>query len=503
MYFPLGTPIIRLKALVDKEKNRVILAESDEDFIDVLFSFLTMPMGTIIKRTRNVDIPPTVGIGRMNNLYESIANLDEQQFRTEACKSMLLHPRNAAEAECKRLKLKIDDGECLKYFVCDNRNCRRSGENLLSHYRDAICGCGKAMNFEIAFSGKESKARVFDARDRGVFLKGLTRFIITDALQVMPASTEASLSLLYELQVTDEKIIEEQSHYIGVDKVLSLLKYSLVAEASLTKTLLKQNPEPELGKEDVCCGSRYAKSRMIPASNMHGGIRVKLTISKSKNIVCYAEASEDFVDLLFSFLTVPLGYTVKEMHNTFGGCITHLYNSVEKLDGEHYLKLCKHKEMLLSPKCAPDFSYKNYPLSIEEDRHPPYYVGLVYRNGKTVDELKSDDTSFTFYGQTSMLTVMDPKSHFKEATSGGFLMGPAKFTVTDNLIITPISPVTCMSLLSKLEVPFNDIKECVVHVGGEEASKLLLASFESESALTNAFLRESDQSAGTIVLPTP
>ncbi|KAL5814682.1 hypothetical protein ACOSQ4_025323 [Xanthoceras sorbifolium] len=469
MYFPLGTPIIRLKALVDKEKNRVILAESDEDFIDVLFSFLTMPMGTIIKRTRNVDIPPTVGIGRMNNLYESIANLDEQQFRTEACKSMLLHPRNAAEAECKRLKLKIDD----------------------------------AMNFEIAFSGKESKARVFDARDRGVFLKGLTRFIITDALQVMPASTEASLSLLYELQVTDEKIIEEQSHYIGVDKVLSLLKYSLVAEASLTKTLLKQNPEPELGKEDVCCGSRYAKSRMIPASNMHGGIRVKLTISKSKNIVCYAEASEDFVDLLFSFLTVPLGYTVKEMHNTFGGCITHLYNSVEKLDGEHYLKLCKHKEMLLSPKCAPDFSYKNYPLSIEEDRHPPYYVGLVYRNGKTVDELKSDDTSFTFYGQTSMLTVMDPKSHFKEATSGGFLMGPAKFTVTDNLIITPISPVTCMSLLSKLEVPFNDIKECVVHVGGEEASKLLLASFESESALTNAFLRESDQSAGTIVLPTP
>ncbi|KAL5817098.1 hypothetical protein ACOSQ3_025476 [Xanthoceras sorbifolium] len=130
MYFPLGTPIIRLKALVDKEKNRVILAESDEDFIDVLFSFLTMPMGTIIKRTRNVDIPPTVGIGCMNNLYESIENLDEQQFRTEACKSMLLHPRNAAEAECKRLKLKIDDGECLKYFVCENRNCRRSGENV-------------------------------------------------------------------------------------------------------------------------------------------------------------------------------------------------------------------------------------------------------------------------------------------------------------------------------------------------------------------------------------
>ena len=90
-------------------------------------------------------------------------------------------------------------------------------------------------------------------------------------------------------------------------QVLTLLKHSLVGEALLTKTLLEQNPEPELGKEDFCCG-RYTKSRKTPASNTHGGgICVKLTVSKSKNIVCYAEASEDFVDLLFSFLTVHLG----------------------------------------------------------------------------------------------------------------------------------------------------------------------------------------------------
>ncbi|KAK4856012.1 hypothetical protein QYF36_013261 [Acer negundo] len=263
----------------------------------------------------------------------------------------------------------------------------------------------------------------------------------------MPASVESSHSLLYALQVTDGKIIEERSFYIGVDKILTLLKHSLVEEAPLTKTLLEQNPEPEL------------------------------------------EASEDFVDLLFSFLTVPLGYIVKKMCNAFGGCISHLYKSVEKLDTEQFLKSCKHKEMLLSPKLAPDFSYET--LSIEEDRHPPYYYESQIIHGVKVGVLKSDKPSTLIEGSLT-LTVMDPKSHFKEAKSGGFLMGPSKFTITDNLIVTPISPVSCMSLLNKLEVPLNDVKECVVHVGCEEALKLLQASLVSESALTNAFLREAN-----------
>ncbi|KAK2641952.1 hypothetical protein Ddye_023715 [Dipteronia dyeriana] len=181
-------------------------------------------------------------------------------------------------------------------------------------------------------------------------------------------------------------------------------------------------------------------------------------------------------------VTVPLGYIVKKMCNAFGGCLSHLYKSVEKLDAEKFLKSCKHKEMLLSPKLAPDFSYENHPLSIEEDRHPPYYYESCIRNGVKVDVLKSDkpstlkveelksDKPSTLIEGSSMLTVMDPKSHFKEATSGGFLMGPSKFTITDNLIVTPISPVSCMSLLKKLEVPLNDVKECVVHVGSEEVS---------------------------------
>lgn len=42
-------PSISLKALVDKASKKVIFIESGNEFVDVLFSFLTIPMATIIK----------------------------------------------------------------------------------------------------------------------------------------------------------------------------------------------------------------------------------------------------------------------------------------------------------------------------------------------------------------------------------------------------------------------------------------------------------------------
>lgn len=112
---------ISLKALVDKGNNKVLFAESDDGFIDILFSFLTMPMGTIIRRTRN--LLQEVDIGCMNNLYESVENFDVQHLRAEPCKTMLLCPRSEAESHYRSLKLKIDDVEPPRYFLCSSSEC--------------------------------------------------------------------------------------------------------------------------------------------------------------------------------------------------------------------------------------------------------------------------------------------------------------------------------------------------------------------------------------------
>ncbi|KAK3206416.1 hypothetical protein Dsin_020462 [Dipteronia sinensis] len=487
---------ISLKALVDKENNRVIFAEANEDFVDILLSFLTMPVGTIIRLIRSSSRGggssssssnplQTLGIGCMNNLYGSLENLDVKRLQTRACKAMLLLPRNAAVAEYQRLKLKFDNevDESFKYYICHTHDWVLCSHKRICQFRDGFCVCGRYMSHKVYPEQEKYKETV-----KGVFVNGPTCLVISDELEILPASIESSLLIFSKLGVTDGTTTEERNLNIGVDEVLTLLKCSLLSNMPLTETLLKHNPVPELGRVDFDQGS-YIKSRIKkPTSNVHGKIRVKLMVSKSKNIVCFAEASEDFVSLLFSFLTVPLGCIVKEMHSgTSKGCITHLYNSVDKLDAKQYLKSSEHKEMLLSPKLAPNFSYENHPLGIEESKHPSYYYAKT--NGY-IEFLSPDETFMSSLGVTfSTLTFMDPKCRIKEATSRGFVIGPANFTVTDNLVVTPISPVSCLSLLNKLKVPFSDIEEHFVHVGTEEAIRLLVASFMSESALTNTFLR--------------
>ncbi|KAM2985689.1 hypothetical protein FF2_006059 [Malus domestica] len=52
---------ISLKGLVDKERNRIMFIESENDFIDVVLSFLTIPMGTIIRLAPNQSVPLEIG----------------------------------------------------------------------------------------------------------------------------------------------------------------------------------------------------------------------------------------------------------------------------------------------------------------------------------------------------------------------------------------------------------------------------------------------------------
>ena len=116
-------PVFKLKLLVDKEKNKVVLAEVCKDFVDVLFSFLILPMGTIVrflqKYQQNQNSQPAT-IGCFNNLYKSVVDMSTEDFLTEPCRHILLNPINAKERECKRLKVNIDDTPVAKYYRCPN-----------------------------------------------------------------------------------------------------------------------------------------------------------------------------------------------------------------------------------------------------------------------------------------------------------------------------------------------------------------------------------------------
>lgn len=483
---------ISLKALVDKGSNKIIFVECGHDFLDVLFSFLTFPMGTIIKLGRNHSVESVpVEIGCMKNLYASVENTDVQQFHNEVCRDKLLYPRNAAESHCKNLKFKIDNGESIRYFLCPDWNCLGVSENklllsqfkgnLLSLYKGTRCdNCGKSMDREYSLSVSSSFADQYE----GVFVKGLARLIVSDDLQVLPPSSGASFSLCTKLGVLDGNTTEE-TFDVGINEVLKLLMSSFMSKTPLTQTLLKHEPEPKLSNEIVnqgICFEPTMTSNMVNEDEEK--ISVKLMISKSKKIVCYAEAGGDFVNLLFSFLTLPLGFILKQMRDSsWKGCIDQLYKSVQDLD-DHYLKSTNHQNILMSPKLFPGFAYKNHLLGAEEGSEASYYYAYCRPNG-IEDMLLTDKTlipakvMYTFH-----LKLVNDRS------CQGFLKGATMFIVTDKLIVRPMSPIFGFSILNELKVPFADIKEELVQVGKEEALRLLVASFVGDSALTDVFIRQ-------------
>nr|XP_024926476.2 uncharacterized protein LOC107410960 [Ziziphus jujuba var. spinosa] len=189
----------------------------------------------------------------------------------------------------------------------------------------------------------------------------------------MSMSTAASLSLVSKLGIMDWNGIEKNIFTLGVGEVLNLLVCSLVCKTPLTETLLKHKPATALDTGNFVQG-KPVEYQMEDKKNIRNGkISIKLMVSKSKKKVCYAEAKKDFVNLLLSFLTIPLGHFLKQKcSSSLNGCIDHLYKSVQDLD-EQRLKSNYHKEMLVSPKLASGIGYENDLLGIEEASHPPYY----------------------------------------------------------------------------------------------------------------------------------
>ncbi|XP_015873903.3 uncharacterized protein LOC107410928 [Ziziphus jujuba] len=438
-------------------------SKSEKGFEFQTLNFLTIPVGTIIRLSFDKS---TVKTGCMNNLYKSVENIDVKHFHSRAFKQMLLSPRNNAESHCRKLKLKIDD-QTTKYFAYSNGATTCSG--LLSHYEGCLCRCRRSMDYEVLMRKGESKTPFFSDKDGGVFVKGLSRFIISDDLQVTPLTTAASFSLFSKLGIMDWSGIENNIFYLRVDEALNLLICSSVSKTPLTETLLKHKVATELNTGNFNQG-KPVEYQMEEEKNIRDGkVTIKPMVSKSKKKVCYAEAKKDFMSLLFSFLTIPLGHFVKQKcSSSLNGCIDHLYKSVQDLD-EQCLKTNYHKELLVSPKLASGIGYQNDLLGIEEAHPPNYYGGNI-----GIFAYITSDKSFIPSYESKMITelkVVDPKSHYKDGENGeGFITGQAIFTATDGLIIRPISPILGLSILNELKVPFSDIEEQTMLVCKKEVS---------------------------------
>ncbi|MCI65119.1 DUF674 family protein, partial [Trifolium medium] len=70
---PLTEENVSMKLLLNEKGNKVLLA--GKDFVDILCSFLTMPLGTFARLVEKESSIGPVTVGCLNSLYQSVRDM--------------------------------------------------------------------------------------------------------------------------------------------------------------------------------------------------------------------------------------------------------------------------------------------------------------------------------------------------------------------------------------------------------------------------------------------
>ncbi|PWA73123.1 hypothetical protein CTI12_AA264070 [Artemisia annua] len=459
-------PSFDLKILVATEENKVIMAESDKEFIEVLFSFMITPIGSVVRSTSDWF---SRDIGCFNNVYASIEDETMKKlFQDRRSRDILLNQRSAAELYFENIEQIPTQNGSKEFYVCDDKNCK-----MITYYKIGSCQRGQESNHKIAI---RPSSKFFPKEEAG-FFKSTARFMITDDFKVMPVSSRVNVTALNALGLYGK--VEERLIKIGRDEVLKLLKRSLISRTPLSDTFLESSINKSSNQlHDM----EYSLGRMNPSLNVKDywkkktkNIQLKLIFNKLNNMALYAVVKEDFVDLLCTFLRIPLGYIFNQFPClSFEGCLGNLHKSIKETNISLFRSKEK-KEILVNPKLAPGLRYNSNVTGIEET---------------TI--LSHCSLSSLFYTNKWFMNPM--KKQENQSVLDSLIKGPATFLVTDSLEVKPLSPICVKGLVDGMRIPLSDIGEQEVFLDEEKAMHLLAACVASDHALTSTFLSKEKNS---------
>ncbi|KAH0471070.1 hypothetical protein IEQ34_000793 [Dendrobium chrysotoxum] len=478
---------LSLNAWVDKDKKRVVFAEADSGFVDVLFSFLTLPLGTIIKLLFN-----NSGLGCIDNLYDSIKQLSDQHLSTKACKNMLLSPCSAAAEHYEKLKLNIYGPR--EFYRCKMDDCISRTRCYYSSVWQTRCyHCGKFMDEVVQWRN--------DGTTDGVFVKkNGTKFMITDDFRVTQSSVSEFYDRLKELGVKDINHLEEWILEFGREevlllfflflfsKLLNLLKESLRTNEALTNICF---PDLFIQYTSPQCNNWMEMIMNKSKGNAEFEIQemlIRLIVNRTSNKVVCAEVGKEFADQLLSFLTFPLGSVLKLIgYSDSFRCMSNLYDSIHELEIK-YFKSEKAKSMLISPQLAPFFGYRKQILYMEESSPlVPSSLSGCQKCYWDNNNSPCSTVSCKHGVQQSHFLEMDPMlAKANIDMDEGFVKSDQNFLVTDDLHVTPMSLLYFIQILKRQGLHVDHLEYGEMVIERAQVYNLLEAMLISKTALSDA-----------------
>ncbi|CDY38798.1 BnaA07g28700D [Brassica napus] len=438
-----------LKLLIDEKRNKVVLAEAEQDFVDVLLSLLTLPMGIIAGLLKDHN---TI-LDCYRNLNKSVSEMDIRHFENDAFKSLLLSPKSSKDIHRKRLKLNMSYTSPTEFFVCPSFFKSAScGSRAYSNFR-TICSCGALMDLQVLVPEEEQVEKVIGDVADGVFVNCRSSFIITDDLKVIPNSIGDLINVLKDLGYTGYNDLQETLIDVEFEEVVSLLGCLFTSEAPLTSVFLKKTCMTSMRMHEMLSPPKLKKGNANPG----GACSVKVFVRKIDSKIIYAECNEDFIDSLLTFLVHPLEMACSLSNdNTIFGCVGNLCRSQ-----------CRGAA---STSCnLPDF----YICSTNNLLDYAHYYSLTYECWIPHKEYLSRkvaryiDRSLSKSGNiVSMYPKVNPGSSL--SCGSGFMKRKTKFVVSDDLTITPTNSSSTIGLLRKMKVNINDLEEFQISISKAE-----------------------------------
>ncbi|KAJ3702132.1 hypothetical protein LUZ61_005837 [Rhynchospora tenuis] len=205
---------LKLKLFIEEKTQKVLFAEAGNDVVDLLFSLLSLPIGSVIKLLTKESM-----VGCLGTTYNSLQQLDESYFVSTQTKSQLLNPTSSKAVAANSSLLSGTAAPVVttkNYYKCPECNKYYEGygyyNNIYIYITDvsgSVCPtCQKAMCTPLRHMNK----------DNG-FVKKAVAYTITDDLSVAPMSTTSTIALFSRLGVSDFHCIEERTVSLGPQEV--------------------------------------------------------------------------------------------------------------------------------------------------------------------------------------------------------------------------------------------------------------------------------------------
>lgn len=194
-------------------------------------------------------------------------------------------------------------------------------------------------------------------------------------------------------------------------------------------------------------------------------VNLKLLIDTQTKRVLFAEAGKDYVDFLFHILSVPVGtvMSILKKHENVGS-LANLYRSVENLD-ESYVQPKQSKGALLKPMTP--ISSPGVPLLDLKDASTAMKLYKCTHCSNYVTQDQNAECPGCKRKMTQSMTnvVVPPIT----SGDGGFVKGVVTYMVMDDLVVTPLSSISSITLLHKFQVKdLGVLEEKVVNFGRDE-----------------------------------